>query len=190
MDKLFEQINELKKPSIIAISGFGGSGKSTLAKSLAKELNLPAVSIDSFWNNNDNSSNYSNWEVIDFERFIEEVLIPFQSGQKEIEYGHFDWVANKVGSKNKLVNNGKIIVEGIGLFRPELLKYFDYKIWVNTNLETSLARGKKRDQEYRGNREDRDWDNTWDTLWKKNDQEFYDKYKPNEVADFVFENNL
>ena len=52
--EIISRIKSLKTPAIIAISGFGGSGKTTYADLLAKELNAPVISIDSFTKGEEN----------------------------------------------------------------------------------------------------------------------------------------
>ena len=187
MNKIIEDIKKLEDPFIIAISGFGGSGKTTLANKLSIELNIPVISIDSFWKSN--SKDYSNWGIVDFKRFKHEVLIPFKDNFSEIEYGIFSWEKNGIASKTRLKNNGKLIIEGVGIFRPELIEYFDYKIWVDLDLEKSLERGKKRDRQDRNCRVDEEWDKNWDTVWKKNDKEFFENFNPKGLADLVYNND-
>ncbi|TSC61399.1 MAG: hypothetical protein Athens041674_789 [Parcubacteria group bacterium Athens0416_74] len=77
-----------------------------------------------------------------------------------------------------------LIIEGVGLFRPELMKYFAYTIWVDCPLEEAVARGKKRDKDEHHNPQDE----LWDGIWKKNDIEYFDTYKPNEIADVIISN--
>jgi len=47
--QIIETIHKLKKPYIIAISGFGGSGKSTFANLLASEIDAPIIGVDDFF---------------------------------------------------------------------------------------------------------------------------------------------
>jgi uridine kinase len=179
-----EKIKNIKPPAIIAISGFGGSGKSTLAKEISREFNAPVVGIDSFFKDR-TSKDYSLWEIIDFLRIEREILVPFLNKDKEIHYGHFDWNENKVVSEITVMNKGYLIIEGVGLLRPELLKYFSYTIWVDTPIEESIFRGKKRDREVYNNPQDE----SWDTVWKENDIQCFEKFKPKEVADLVIKND-
>ena len=179
-----EKIVQIKTPAIIAISGFGGSGKSTLAKELSEILNAPIIGVDSFFKNK-TTIGYSYWGIIDYSRIEKEVLLPFLNKDKEIHYGHFDWSENKVASETIIKNNGYIIIEGVGLLRPELLKYFNCTIWIDTSLEESISRGKKRDREVYNNPQDE----SWDTIWKENDNQCFQKFKPKETANLVVKNH-
>lgn len=173
-------ITKLQTPSIIAISGFGGSGKSTFANILLSETNTPVISMDEFIKDKE-ITDYKLWDWYDYDRLEDEVLIPFLNNKNLLIFGHFDWLENKVNGNLEIKHSGKIILEGLGSFQPRLLKYFSYKIWVDCQIEEAIKRGKERSQN--------DGDQHWDGLWKQNDLEFYEKYKPKEVADLIIDNN-
>ena len=178
MDKsLVEEIEALKSPICIGISGFGGAGKTTFSTELAAVLECPVVGVDSFIKDR-TLTEYTNWNLMDFKRLEVEVLQPFIQGEKEIVYGHFDWGANKVTETVVLPKLERLIVEGVGLFRPELLNYFAYCIWIDCPLEVALARGKRRDREVYNYPQDE----LWDGLWKENDQTYFETCKPKETA--------
>ncbi len=82
---------------IIGISGFGGAGKSTASKILGKELNAETVGIDSFQKSHDYSE-YSYWENMGYNRMKQEVILPLLEKQEKM-----------------------LIVEGVGLFRPDMI---------------------------------------------------------------------
>lgn len=178
--ELTTKLKSLPTPTIIAISGFGGSGKSSLANSIGTILNAPVVSIDSFMKPGAFDTDYNLWEIMDFSRFEKEVLKPF-SENKSVTYGHFDPKLNKISKTIEVKNNNLIIVEGVGIFRPNLLNYFSYKIWIDCPIDIAIVRGKKRDREEYGN----PTDELWDGLWTRNDLEFYEKFKPQEIADYI-----
>ena len=181
---LVEKLLNLKKPAIIAISGFGGAGKSTFADLLGKEINAPVIRLDSFARDR-LENNPVLWDAIDFDRLEQEVLIPFLIGTTTIEYGGYHWGENKVTETKSVEHGGLIIIEGVGLLRPNLNKYFAYKIWVDCPKEEAIRRGKKRDLEvYKLLRND-----NWDGIWKINDTEYFNTFKPNEMADYVVMNH-
>jgi len=184
LEKIISELHQIKGPIIIGISGFGGAGKSTFAKMLSKELEAPIVGVDSF-SKSKVHENYELWDVMDFQRIESEVIQPFLSAEKTIEYGEFDWGLDHIKEKSSFENNGLIIIEGVGLFRPSLNKYFNYKIWVECSVKEAIKRGKKRDREDYGNPQDE----YWDGIWKKNDSEYFDKFKPKESVDLVVNNS-
>lgn len=179
-----EKIRSFSKPTLIAISGFGGSGKSTTAQQLAHALGAPVVSVDSFQKKGAFDTHFTLWEIMDFSRLEKEVLMPFSRGEQTIQYGHFDAKEEEISETREIQNNGLLIVEGVGLFRPELATYFTYKIWIDCPIEEAAARGKKRDREEYGN----PTDELWDGVWKDNDREYFEIFKPAESADLLVPN--
>lgn len=181
--QLAERLTLLKPPAIIGISGFGGSGKTTFATSLGNMIHAPVICVDRFGKDK-TREDYTHWQGMDFKRLEEEVLIPFSQGTNPISYGHWDDGQNSIVKMNKVPHSDLLIVEGVGLFQPELLKYFAYKIWIDCAQEVGIARGKKRDREVHKNPQDE----KWDELWKRNDQEYFDTYKPKDLADLIVSN--
>ncbi|QEN04980.1 hypothetical protein EW093_09755 [Thiospirochaeta perfilievii] len=167
---------------LIAISGFGGSGKSTYAQKLSIELGAPIIGVDSFCKDT-KLTNYNLWNIMDYKRLEKEILKPYSNGFKILTYGVFSWNENRIINKTTVSFKDSIIVEGVGLFRPELLKYFTKKIWIDTNLEESIKRGQKRDEEEYGLEPNPEWNN----IWKQNDLECFKKYKPLDIADEIIQ---
>ena len=183
-EDILQKISSLPKPAIVGISGFGGSGKSTVAKLLGDCLGAPVVGVDSFQKKGAFTTKFSLWDIMDFARLEKEVLQPFSKGSN-VTYKHFDAEKELLLNTVTIENHGLLIVEGVGLFRPELLKYFSYKIWLDMPMEMAIARGKKRDREEYGN----PTDELWDGVWKDNDLEYMKEYKPKESADIIIDNS-
>ena len=182
--EVIEKIKNLPRPAVVAISGFGGSGKSTFASMVAEIFNAPIVCVDRFRIDRTIQS-FTHWKGMDFERLEEEILIPFYSGMSPVRYGHWDHTANAIVKEVDVQHSGLLIIEGVGLFRPELAKYLTYKIWMDVPLDVATARGKKRDREVHKNPQDEEWDGSW----KRNDEEYFNAYKPKEMADLVINNS-
>lgn len=180
---LLSAIKNLPKPTLVGVSGFGGSGKSSVARKLSEAWDAPVIGVDSFQKKGAFDTEFSLWEIMDYNRLKKEVFEPFFR-QEDIHYGHFDASKEVISHVVDIKNTGMLIVEGVGLFRPELMKYFTYKIWVNTAIDEAITRGKKRDREEYGN----PTDELWDGVWKENDLEYYSKFKPAENADWILEN--
>ncbi|MFY9806018.1 MAG: hypothetical protein WCC65_09105 [Pseudonocardiaceae bacterium] len=43
-----------------------------------------------------------------------------------------------------------LIVDGVFAFRPEINRYWDFRIWLDVDPETSVRRGAERDQHWAG----------------------------------------
>lgn len=180
--EMLQSILELRKPAIIGISGFGGSGKSTFARELAMEINAPVIGVDSFYKTT-GMTDYQLWNIMDYSRMVHEVLKPYLSGSDTISYGEFNWEKNQVINTNTVAAKSLLIIEGVGLLRPELLEYFAYTIWINCPIEEAIARGKRRDREDYGVIQDE----SWDGVWKDNDLQCFQVFDPLRTADFILD---
>ena len=184
-NQLLERIRAIPLPMAIAVSGFGGAGKSSFSARLGQHLGAAVISVDSFIKSRQLVS-YDLWEWIDYDRLEHEVLTPLLSGCTSIEFGHFDWHANAVASRTGFHDCKRVIVEGVGLLRPSLLRHFAFSIWIDCPIEEAIGRGKRRDREVHGNPQDE----SWDGIWRRNDEEFYTLNRPDRLVDYVFDNSI
>jgi hypothetical protein len=58
------------------------------------------------------------------------------------------------------------------------MQYFTHTLWIDVPQDEATARGKKRDRHEYNNPQDE----LWDTLWRQNDLEYLEAYKPKAVA--------
>jgi len=182
MKTLVDQIEGLRVPYIVGISGFGGSGKSTLARELSHGINAPVVGVDSFVRSLDEQAS-ENWEIVDFDELFESVILPFKRNESPLNFCEMDWQTGKRDRQKIIENIGKIIVEGVGLFRRPIIDYLDFSIWINLPLEESIAQGKLRDKEnYQRNNDEK-----WDGIWKKNDLEYFERERPMSRATLLWD---
>jgi uridine kinase len=184
IDKIIKNLPKSKtfenKTVIVAISGFGGSGKSTLAEVLQKELrNAKIISIDAFIINRLQQRS-SDWDGFDRERFKVQVLEPASHGQS-IDYDEYNWKENKIVGKQTIKELPKyLIVEGCSIIHPDLIKYYDFSIWIDYPLDLATQRGLKRDKGWGV-----DHDDLWLNLWKPNEEDFFNKYHPDKLANYI-----
>lgn len=170
---------------VIALSGFGGSGKSTTAKALLKELgDGEIIHLDDFIHDR-LSQRSDSWEGFEWDRLTEQVLKPIAEGANAIDYGIYNWQSNKITEKRKVVLPKYIILEGVGLIRDDLKKYFDITVWIDVPLDVASERGKHRDMI---EHEAPQHANLWDTIWTSNDQDYFAKYQPKNNVDFLLDN--
>lgn len=123
---------------LVAIDGHGGAGKSTLAQLLARELGAETVHTDDF----------ASWEEpLDWwPRLVEAVLEPLAAGAQQLDYPRSSWWPDHrpdavVAQPVTLV----MLIEGVTALRNEFRPYLTLGIWVETPVETCLARGIARD---------------------------------------------
>lgn len=179
---LLQQIEALphptNRPLVVAISGFGGSGKTTLADTLKTQLkDTDIVTIDSFSNHEWRRS--EDWDNFDRERFAAEVLRPAHANKFPLEYAQIPWPGFVEDPAIRVDRVHYLIVEGCGIFHPDLLEYYDFKIWVDCPLETATRRGMWRDRHIHKD----EHDDLWLNVWMPNEQDFFAKYRPDLAAD-------
>ena len=106
-------------------------------------------------------------------------MIPATTG-KDVAYQKLIWAADNLSEPIAVPKVAYLIVEGISSYHPDIAKYYDYKIWVDTPIELAKQRGHARNG---SNENAQHWD-----LWSKNDLAYKSKYRPDEVADISFTN--
>jgi len=181
-DDIIEAIKKLghKKPVLIGVEGFGGAGKSTLSRKLKDELGSShIIQTDDFVIQEKLALVSPDMECYDLKRLEDSVLIPVTNGKPAL-YRKLNWDTFELGEPIEVPPVDYLIVEGITAFHPDIAKYYDFKIWVDTPIEVATQRGREKDA---GTVNAQHWD-----LWSKNDLAYKAKYHPDEVADAVFTN--
>lgn len=165
---------------LIAIEGFGGSGKSTMAKQLKIALqDAYIVGIDDFIVKAKLAEPSWDRGVFDHERLEKQVLIPATTGD-DVMYQKLIWTSDSLSEPVTAPRVRYLIVEGISSYHPSIAKYYDFKIWIDTPIKLAKERGHARDG---GNENAQHWD-----LWAENDLKYQQKYRPEQIADFIIKN--
>lgn len=178
-----------KRSVIVAISGFGGSGKTTLADRLHTHFtDSTKLQLDNFLVNHGEGDGWQGG--YDWKRF-ELVLIDIKSG-KHLKYQWYNWEKDETKEWIEQPLPSIIIVEGVRLFNPMIIDYFDLKIWVNVSLEMATQQGKARDY---ANKTNLDFDieshiARWDEVWIPKEREFVSLFDPSEQADALYSQSL
>jgi uridine kinase len=168
--------------TLVAIDGGGGAGKTTLASKLCKHLgNCQIVAMDDFLmpklvrgrldNTSDTIGAYS-----DSTRLIDQVLQPISEG-RDTTYQVYDWFADALGSWKNLKAQGIVIVEGVYAMRKNLLRFYNFKIWVETDKQTRLTRGLARDGQ--------EAESFWVDIWMPEEDRYVETENPMIAADIL-----
>lgn len=147
-------------PVRVGIDGVDAAGKTTLADSLAaylKAQDKPIIraSVDSFHNPKSiryqkgrNSPEGYYEDSFNNQAIIDNLLSPLgESGGLKHKKTIFDSKTNqKVAAPTETAKADSILImDGVFLFRPELIRYWDLKIFLEVNFEKVIVRAKNRD---------------------------------------------
>lgn len=156
-------------PTRVAVDGRSAAGKTTLADELAQAIRARGreairASIDDFHRpGHKYRSQRGGWtprsyydEGYDYAAFLDLLLRPLgPGGSRRCRTALFDsfhdtWLPEEwraVGDR------AVAIVDGVFLLRPELAGHWDYVIWVDIDMETMVARARRRDVAWVGSEE-------------------------------------
>ena len=161
---LFNHVTEIilayqkDSPVLVAIDGVDASGKTTFADKLTvklKESNrqLIRASIDGFHNprairyqKGRNSPKGYYHDSFNHQLIIDKLLKPLCVGNLTFKERAFDYRIDKeinVPSK-KAEKDAILIMDGVFLFRPELIRYWDIKIFLDVGFDVTIPRAVKR----------------------------------------------
>ena len=175
-----EQVAGNKPHTITGITGYGGSGKSHLANKLRDHFDIndnQVIRIDNLYGLNPKGPSIfdqSDW------RLIESILKDSSVG-KRLEYQGKDYKGKVLYFDEDLPKI--VIFEGIRLLQPKFNQYFDISVWIDCPQDFAVERAKTRD---RSQGEDEETIGRWDTDWGPKDEKYFDIYRPDQLASFIY----
>lgn len=178
---VLQRRRELGRPIVVGISGYGGSGKSTLARTLVSAL-PDAVRLrgDDFLDPARVHRRSPDWDGVERERLVEDVLRPFRDGVPG-EFQRYDWDLGRLSDSEPVPRADVLVVDLVGLFHPVTLPLLDLTVWCDLDLWTATQRGILRDRA-----EGNDHDRVWAEVWKPNERDFEERFAPRDIADVLF----
>lgn len=202
---LSDKILSIKKdaPVLVAISGKDGSGKTMMAGFLADFLSsktnreIIRISIDDFMNSRAvrytpaESAGRGCYEyTFNFDGFINNVLKPLQKdGSREYRSKIFDHATDSeaLSSIKKATKDAIVIIDGVFLYKQGLVKYWDLKVLLDTDDETVIERGARRDAARLGSYEIAR--QKYIDRYIASQTIYYNEESPQERADIIIDNN-
>jgi uridine kinase len=191
------------RATIVAIDGVDCSGKSQLSSELAEILvghsKTVVIHEDDFLHPRPIREKQGKWsykgfyeDFFDFNKMYTEIIGPLYSGDEiDFEFSPI-LIRNEqdvIGEKRryKINNQDIVIVEGLFLLRPELMRLFDFVIRLNIPNQEVIKRALSRDVGVFGNAE---YVLRGYNLQSLPAQDYYIKLcQPNKKADIVIENS-
>lgn len=139
-----------KDSLIVAIDGRCASGKTTVATALAGLLNANLIHMDDFFLRKEQRTPErlaTPGENIDHERFLEEVLLPLQTGEPFC-YRPFSCSAQELMAPIEVKPNRVTIIEGSYACHEKLRVYYDLKVFMTVAPEEQMRRLWERNGNY------------------------------------------
>lgn len=165
--------------SIVGISGYGGAGKSTLAQQLGMRLAAPVVSIDEFGTAAVFQRSTA-WDGFDRARLVRQVLAPLRAGDRQVRYDRCDDWETWLTVSTPISVDRFLVLEGVGVFHPDLLPYLDYRVWIDIPLTEATRRGIAREAAL-----GRAVRPLWEATWAPNERDFEARFHPRATADAI-----
>lgn len=130
----------------IAIDGGSASGKTTLASLLSEIYECNVFHMDDFFLRSEQRTKERLNEPggnVDRERFLKEVLLPLSEG-RDIDYRPYDCHLKCIKETNHIKKARVNIIEGAYSMHPELLKFYDYRVFMDIDESSQRSRIIKR----------------------------------------------
>jgi uridine kinase len=193
---------KLPHPLRVGIDGIDAAGKTTFSNALAPLLQsrgrtVICASVDGF--HNPKAVRYSRgplspegyyYDSFDYAAVKESLLVPLGPGGTRIYLSAaFDFRTNTPVEMKPMVasEDAILLFDGVFLFRPEIVEFWDVKIFIDISFEESAARGGPRDQSLFGTLEAvqaRYWER-----YIPGQRLYFQECQPKKQADIVIDNN-
>ena len=207
-DYLFNHLSEAilgyqkDLPILVGIDGVDAAGKTTLANNLADRLEesnrqIIRASIDGFHNpkairyrKGRNSPDGYYQDSFNHHLIIDKLLEPLSSGDLKYKEVVFDYqIDDEVNVPSKKADKDAILImDGIFLFRPELLNYWDIKIFLDVSFDVTLQRAIKRVKNQETLASEQDIVDLYNRRYIPGQRLYFQEATPQEKADILIDN--
>ena len=194
-----------KSQMILAIDGRCAAGKTTLAGKLAENFLCPVIHMDDFFLRPEQRTKERLEEPggnIDYERFLEEVLLPLKrlwfsrkeamtskraenigEGQQEtFSYRPFDCHSFSLKAPVTIQKSPLVIVEGSYSCHPKLWEYYDFHVFLDVTKEEQRKRILLRNGE--------DMAKVFQEKWIPMEEKYFEHFQIRQKCDMVLECNV
>jgi len=149
------------RQKLIGIDGGGGAGKSTFAKHLQSALhNAEVIHIDDFyigpWDKRLEHTDYVVNPMFDWQRYKSEVLDRIQRDE-QVTYHIYDWHEHNTNKIATVPQDAVVLVEGVYTIQKSFAAVYDYKIWIEADMDLRLQKALGRDGEHMRFLWEEDW---------------------------------
>ena len=191
------------RPVIVGINGVDGSGKTTLSIYLAEALlamglSVCRVSVDDFLHPREHRYRRGRQspegyyeDSVDYEAMIEGTLKPAlnaEGGSMRCKTKHFDLVNDeRLEVFEDLAGDSCLLIEGVFLFRPEIVPFLHIKIFIHSDFDAVLRRVMTRDRAVFG--DEVAVQSQYEKKYIPGQRLYLSEIKPADISDIVIENS-
>jgi len=176
----YEKHHSINQSFVVGINGIDCSGKTTFAKSVSKYFTHHKVEnyrldIDNFNNPAIESATYK----------------AFVSGSWDEEYlnKYYELIINYSDAIRAVSESKKkyplVILDGIFIYKPQLVDLFDLKIYLDINISL----GRKRFAKRRSLKQDNRPFDIYDKIWMLSHIKYDSEVHPKQISDLVIDYN-
>ena len=189
------------KPLLVAVNGKDASGKTILAKNLVYYLKkrttqqITYIAFDNFLNKSsirnakfesEAAGSFNN--AFNYQGFIDNFLEPLTSSSIYKDQIYDLETDTEIESSYRHADVGSIfIVDGLFLYRKELLSYWNIKVLLEADTDVIVERGAKRDESVFGSYElakDR-----YMNRYMPSQEVYYSEADPKKISDIIIKNS-
>ena len=175
-----QQFAQEKERVCIAIEGRCAAGKSTFAEALKEIITCDVVHMDDFFLRPEQRTKErlsKPGENVDHERFLTEVLIPYQKGEA-FSYCPYDCHTQKLKDPVRIAVEKVLVVEGAYSCRESLWKYYDLHVFLDVDAEVQIERIKARNGAEAAKR--------FEDMWIPLEEAYFARSRVQEKCEFIF----
>ena len=176
----YEKHRSITQSFVVGINGIDCSGKTTFAKSVSKyftqhKIENDRLDIDNFNNPAIVSETYKafvsgSWDEEDLNKYYELII------------NYSDAIRAVSESKKKY---SLVILEGIFIYKPQLVNLFDFKIY----LDIDISLGRKRFAKRWSLKQDKRPFEIYDEIWMLSHIKYESEVYPKRISDLVIDYN-
>ena len=189
-------------PLCVAIDGIDASGKTKLAKELSFPLRRTGrqiinISMDNYlqptsirYKRGRESPEGYYYDFFNYPLLINDVLMPLTpSGERKISRVNLDNVFEKksITEVNEVEKNAIVLFDGVFLMRPELINFWDIKIFIDVNFDVAIDRVLDSDlNKFESSQQIR---KLYELRYFEGQRIYFERCHPQTLADIVIDNN-